>query len=102
MLSIDIDFGLAYRQADDIMRCADELLRQYRNLGMSIVDVRDSWQGDASAAYIEKLEAFGSQLQADAARCRELAAAFRAKVDEIKAAEEEATSVLSSLLEVAN
>ena len=95
MLSINIDFELAYRQADEMSRCADELFIQHKNLEMSIAELCSIWTGGVSATFVEKLEASASLLYADAVKCRDEAAAFRMKVDEIKLAEESATHAMS-------
>jgi len=92
---ISVDFNKAYRQASEMSRCADELLTQCNKLGDVIAGVRHNWQGETANAYIRKLEAFENELKENAQQCKKDAAAFRARVDVIKAAEEMAESVIS-------
>jgi uncharacterized protein YukE len=96
-MTLSIDFALAYRQAHSMAQCADEMQQQFGRLNSIITEVRAAWKGPNASAYIKKLEAFGTKLQANAKKCREDAAAFRARIDAIKAAEERAAAAAASL-----
>ena len=96
---LSIDFNVAYRQAREMADCADELNHQYKRLENIISETHIAWQGDVSSAFTKKLEALGSQIQADAVQCRNEATEFRAKIDEIKRMEEEAALALADVAE---
>ena len=92
---ISVDFNKAYHQASGMSQCADELLTQCNKLNDVIAEIRRNWLGDSANAYIKKLEAFASDLKEKAQQCKRDATSFRARVDDIKEAEEEAERVLS-------
>jgi uncharacterized protein YukE len=94
---LTVDFGKAYRKAEDMSQCADDILKQSNKLKEIIIDIRSNWQGDTANAYIKKLEALEEVLSENAAKCREDAAAFRSRINEVREAEEIAKSALESL-----
>jgi uncharacterized protein YukE len=91
---ISIDFNKTHIQAEAMARCADGLKQQRNKLVSLIAEIRSAWQGERSAAYIKKLEALSAKMENDAKQCHEHVMAFRTKIDSIKAAEENARSIL--------
>jgi len=96
---ISVDFNKAYHQASGMSQCADELLQQSNRLSDVIVEIRRNWQGETANAFIKKLEAFADNLKENAQQCRRDANAFRARVDDIKEAEEEAERLISAAVQ---
>ena len=94
---IDINFDKAYAQAAGMAQCAEGIAQQNKKLSILIDDLRKAWQGETSLAYIRKLEEFNEALAKEAKSCNNAAEAFRAKIDKIKQAEEEAATILSSV-----
>ena len=99
MLSFNIDFDKAYRQARTMQQCADDMQQQAGRVNDALAQLRPSWRGVVSAAYVRKLEAFASELRSDAGRCRNDANAFRARIDAIREAEEAARRALEEQME---
>jgi|GEM_PF-2659625 len=93
---ISIDFSRAYRQADSMAQCAEEMLQQHKKMAGVIEEIRGAWQGETASSYIKKIEGFSSQLKANSEKCRKDAAAFRARIDAIKEAEEEAAAAIAA------
>ena len=90
MAVLSIDFEKAYRQARTLAGSGEEMLQLAGRLNDIASEVRRSWRGETAAAYLRKIESFDKVLRAGAGKCRDDAAAFRAKIDAIKAAEEAA------------
>ncbi|MCL2151794.1 MAG: hypothetical protein FWH57_02365 [Oscillospiraceae bacterium] len=94
---LEIDFRKAYLQAAGMAQCAEGIVEQKKKLEGIIDGVRGAWQGETASAYIKKLEALGEKLEEEAKKIREDAAAFRAKIDYIKRAEEAAQSAIGNI-----
>lgn len=95
-MNFEINFNTAFRQAGEMDRCAEELQHQQRNLVTLIGNVRRAWQGNTSNEYIKKLEILAQQLQNDATQYSYDAKAFRAKIEKIKQAEQEAARAVEA------
>ena len=91
-----IDFSLAYRQAQEMEQCANEMNALGTKLERTTSSLRGEWKGEVSLAFQKKLEAFSSGLKNDSEKCRNDAAAFRAQIDEMKKMEEELAKALSA------
>jgi len=91
---LSIDFDLAYRQAENIGLCADEMLQQYNRLLTIIAEVRAAWSGKTASMYIKKLETVGERLQNSIRQCYDGAKDFRARIDAVKEAEENASNII--------
>ena len=95
---IDINLDKAYAQAAGMAQCADGIAQQNKKLNSLIEDLRKAWQGETSLAYIRKLEELSEVLGKEAKSCNNAATAFRAKIDEIKRAEELMATAVSATL----
>jgi len=93
-MDISIDYTKAERQAQALEQCASDLQQQSGELNSIISAVRRSWQGDTAIAYIRKLEVLESELRASADRCSNDAVEFRARIETIKRADEEARAAM--------
>ena len=93
-MEISIDYAKAEQQAQSLEQCANDMLQQSRELGSIIASVRQSWQGDTANAYIRKLEVLENDLRANADRCSRDAVDFRARINAIKKADEEAKAAI--------
>ena len=95
---IKIDFNIAYRQAQEMSNCADEMYRQREKLNSVLAEVRNAWRGRVSQMYVQKMESFGDRLEKEVAQCRADAVEFRARIDELKRMEEEAARAMEAAL----
>jgi len=95
-MEISLDYSKAKRQADNLEQCANDMLRQSREVGSIIADIRGVWQGETAGAYIKKLQALETELRENANKCSKDAIAFRAKISALKKADEEARKVIES------
>ena len=95
---IDINFDKAYAQAAGMAQCAEGIAQQNKKLNNLIEDLRKAWQGETSLAYIRKLEEFNEALGKEAKSCNNAAETFRAKIDEIKKADELMAAAVSATL----
>ena len=95
---IDINFEKANRQAANWSLCAEGIEEQSRKLNSIGNDLCDTWpNGTTALNYVtNKLYEFADKLKADAERCRNDAAAFRARIHAVKAAEEEAKRTMDT------
>ena len=93
----DFDANLAMRQVRTMEQCADELLIQRRQITATIAALRASWEGDAAALYIRKLEAFGGNLEINAHRLRKEAVDFTNRVNHIVAELEALRNALNTI-----
>lgn len=93
-MDISIDYTKAERQAQSLEQCASDLLQQSGELSSIISTVRRSWQGETASAYIRKLEILENELRANADRCSNDAADFRARINAIRRADEEARAAM--------
>ena len=85
MQMLNFDSGRVLHQIAQIEMGADEIAELRRKASNARDRLRDSWHGDASAAYLGKLEEFVSLLEANESRLRRDAAVFRTKVSELMA-----------------
>lgn len=94
---IDINFEKANRQAANWSLCAEGIDVQSKKLISIGEDLRDTWPGGPTAVnYVKKLNELAEKLKADAERCSNDVAAFRARIYAIKAAEEEAKRAIDA------
>ena len=95
-MEISIDYAKAERQAQSLEQCASDLLQQSGELSSIISVVRRSWQGNTANAYIRKLEVLESELRSNADRCSKDAVEFRARINAIRKADEEAKAAMDN------
>ena len=76
--TIEIAFGNAQQQADQLEACADEMLR-VANSNMETVksDLASAWQGTSAEAYIHKMDLTAENIRKTAGRIQEIAKTLR-------------------------
>jgi len=95
-MEISLDYTKAENQAQCLEQCASDMLRQSREVGNIIADVRRVWHGDTAGAYIKKLQMLETELRENANKCSNDAIDFRAKIDAVKRADEEVKRAIES------
>jgi len=95
-MEISLDYSKAERQAQCLEQCAGDMLRQSREVGNIIAEVRRVWQGETANAYVRKLQILETELRENANKCSKDAIDFRAKIATIKKADEEASKIIAS------
>lgn len=83
MQSFDFDSGRVLHQISQMESSANEIANLRRRVSSACDTLRNAWQGEASAAYIRRLEEYMGLLEVNENRIRRDAAAYRRRVDEI-------------------
>jgi len=95
-MEISLDYEKAERQVQCLEQSANDMLRQSREIGNIIADIRKAWQGDTAGEYIRKLHVLEAELRGNANKCSKDAIDFRAKIDAIKKADEETKRIIEA------
>ncbi|MCL2820289.1 MAG: hypothetical protein FWD38_05600 [Oscillospiraceae bacterium] len=93
-MEISLDYSKAERQADTLEQCGNDMLQQSNDISNLITEIRRAWQGDTSEIYIKKLEALGNDLKQSSDKCKQDAKDFRARINSIRKADEEARAFI--------
>lgn len=83
MQSFDFDSDRVLHQISQMETSADEIANLRKRVSSTCDTLRNAWQGEASAAYIKKLEEYMGLLEVNENRIRNDADAYRRRVDEI-------------------
>ena len=95
-MKISLDYTKAERQAQSLERCASDMLRQSREVGFIINELRGVWQGDTANAYIRKLQVLEHELRENGNRCSTDASNFRAKITKVRSTDEKALRAIEN------
>jgi uncharacterized protein YukE len=96
-MELSLDYNKAQRQAQSLEQCAEDMLRQSREVGSIIADIRRVWQGETANAYIRKLQTLETELRENANKCSKDAIDFRSKIRAVRTADEEAQRAMESI-----
>jgi len=93
-MTFSIDFNKAYRQADALAQSAEQLRQESNRISEIANETQRNWIGETAEAFFAKLQILESELREGASRAKQDAAAFRARIDAIREAEEMAMAAM--------
>lgn len=97
MANIQLDFGLARRQADALEEAAGQLHRmadaQFQN---AMQGLSAHWKGQSAAAYLQKCELMRERLHEEARNIEKIAGSLRRRISILYQAEQEAKHIAAT------
>ena len=88
-MDFKMNVELSERQANEYLQIAEDLMAEHGRLESIITGLRGAWAGDVQVMLANKLDAYRGQLGSDAMKIRDDAIAFRAKIEEIIALDQQ-------------
>ena len=96
ILTIQMDYGRAKRQAQELREIANDLNNEAERLQNQLAVIRNNWKGDSANLYIQKLTRLINKMRCTAKRLRAAADTIEATAKRVKLADERARAIAMS------